>query len=112
MNHHLPRAFPSPTARFRYAWHHLHGQDLASALDFEWNDSTLTAHHIPDHAVVHSKKARNPMAIDLQNLVSSLQTSHGRGRILFHVTDHRGQVRFAHGMADGPNDTGEKQGQE
>ena len=85
---------------------------LPSALDLERNRRSFTADDIPDHAVVHPKEARNGTAIDFQDLVPGLQAGLRRGRILLHVTDHRRQVRFAHRMADGPDDAGEEQGQE
>ena len=44
--------------------------DLAAALNLERNYRPFTPHHIPHDAVVHSKKTRNALAVDLQNLIS------------------------------------------
>src|SRR6267143_6892417 len=75
---HLPRAFSSPAARLRNDSHNVNRQNLAIALDLERNYRALTPHYIPDDAVVHPGEARDRPLIDLENLVSWLQSGFGR----------------------------------
>jgi hypothetical protein len=81
---------------------------LAVSLEFYGDLVAFASHDVPTYAVIHAHKAPDRFAIHGQDFVAGLQANFLCRRIGQNITDHGGRIRFAHRMADGP-DNGRKE---